>query len=196
MHWLGLTDLADDAAKLTAYGRAFLDVIPWPAPPEPEDPIQVEADGTILVSRRVSRIDRFQVARFTSWGDPGDPYVYLLDGPGIAQADRQGINTGHISAFLKRVLGDSPLPPAIAQLLQNWQSGPAATVTMEQLIVLRTTAPETLNTILDTPALRRYLGAQLGPMAVIVRADQWEALREALGAQGIHADVMFQASAD
>ena len=192
MHWLGLTDLADDAARLTAYGRAFLDLMPWPTPPEPEEPIQVEDDGRLLVSRRVSRIDRFQVARFTSWGEPGDPYVYLLDGPGIAQADRQGINTGHISAFLKRVLGDRPIPPAIAQLLQNWQSGPAASVTLEQLIILRTTAPETLNLILETPALRRYLGAQLGPMAVIVRADQWEPLREALGTQGIHADIMFQ----
>lgn len=190
MHWLGLADLADDAARLTAYGRAFLDMIPWPTPPEPEDKIEIHEDGTMLVSRRVSRIDRFQVARFTSWVSPGDPYTYRLDGPGIAQADRQGINTGHISAFLKRALGDAPIPPKIAMLLQNWQGGATATVTLEKLIVLRTTAPETLNTILDTPALRRYLGAQLGPMAVIVRADQWEALRTALGDAGIRAELV------
>ncbi len=190
MHWLGLTDLADDAARLTAYGRAFLDMIAWPAPPEPEDKITVQEDGTLLVPRKVSRIDRFQVARFTSWVAPGDPYTYRLDGPGIAQADRQGINTGHISAFLKRSLGDAPLPTRIAQLLQNWQGGATASVTLERLVVLRTTAPETLNFILETPALRRYLGAQLGPMAVIVRADQWEALRTALGEQGIQADLV------
>jgi hypothetical protein len=190
MHWLGLTDLADDAARLTAYGRAFLDMIAWPAPPETEDKVIVQEDGTLLVSRRVLRIDRFQVARFTSWVSPGDPYTYRLDGPGIAQADRQGINTGHISAFLKRVLGDEPIPPKINQLLQSWQSGPAARVTLERLVVLRTTAPETLNLILETPALRRYLGAQLGPMAVIVRADQWEALRTALGEQGIEAELI------
>ncbi len=190
MHWLGLTDLAEDAARLTAYGRAFLGMIPWPTPPEPEDKIVVQDDGTLLVSRRVSRLDRFQVARFTSWGPAGDPYTYRLDGPGIAQAERQGINTGHISTFLKRVLGDDPIPQKIAQLLQNWQSGPAAKVTMERLIVLRTTAPETLSMIMDTPALRRYLGAQLGPMAVIVRADQWEALRTALGEAGIDAELI------
>jgi hypothetical protein len=190
MHWLGLADLADDAARLTAYGRAFLDIIPWPTPPEPEGKIEVQEDGTLLVSRRVSRIDRFQVARFTSWVSPGDPYTYRLDGPGIAQADRQGINTGHISAFLRRALGDEPIPMKIAMLLQNWQGGAAATVTLENLIVLRTTAPETLNTILETPALRRYLGAQLGPMAVIVRADQWEALRIALGDAGIRAELV------
>jgi hypothetical protein len=189
MHWLGLADLADDAARLTAYGRAFLEMIAWPAPPEPEGKIEVQDDGTLLVSRRVSRIDRFQVARFASWVSAGDPYTYRLDGPGISQADRQGINTGHITAFLKRALGEAPIPPKIAMLLQNWQGGATATVTLEKLIVLRTTAPETLNTILDTPALRRYLGAQLGPMAVIVRADQWEALRTALGDAGIRAEL-------
>ena len=190
MHWLGLTDLADDAARMTAYGRAFLDIIPWPTPADPEDKITVQEDGKLLVSRRVRRIDRFQVARFTSWVSPGDPYAYQLDGPGIAQADRQGINTGHISAFLKRELGDAPLPPKINQLLQNWQAGPSASVTLERLIVLRTTAPETLNRVLEAPALRRYLGAQLGPMAVIVRPDQWEALRSALGEAGIEVELI------
>lgn len=189
MHWLGLTDLAMDAARLTAYGRAFLDVTEWPSPQEYDDKIQVGEDGTLLVPRRVSRIDRFQVARFTSWGEAGDPYTYTLDGPGIARADKQGINTGHISAFLSRVLGDDPVPPKISQLLQTWQSGTSATVTLERLVVLRTTAPETLNQILENPALRRYLGAQLGPMAVIVRADQWQELRAALGEHGIEADI-------
>ena len=188
LHWLGLTDLADDAAHLTAYGRAFLEIIVWPTPPEPDDKVDVSEDGTLAVSRRVSRIDRFQVARFTTWGEPGDPFTYMLDGPGIAQADKQGINTGHIGTFLKRMLGDRPIPTKIANLLQNWQGGATATVTLEQHIVLRTTSPETLTKILETPTLRRYLGAQLGPMAVIVRADQWEALRVALGEHSIQAE--------
>jgi hypothetical protein len=190
LHWLGLTDLADDAARLTAYGRAFLGMIAWPTPPEAEDKVGVADDGTLTVSRRVSRIDRFQVARFTTWGRSGDPYTYILDGPGIAQADKQGINTGHISAFLKRMLDDKPIPSKIANLLQNWQSGPTATVTLERHIILRTTAPETLAKILETPTLRRYLGAQIGPMAVIVRADQWEALRTALGEHSIQAELI------
>ena len=31
MHWLGLVDVADDAARLTAYGRAALKLGPWPS---------------------------------------------------------------------------------------------------------------------------------------------------------------------
>ncbi len=190
MHWLGLVDRAEDAARLTAYGRAFLRQAPWPTPPEPEEKITVQEDGTLLISRKTSRVDRFQAARFTTWVTAGDPYIYRLDAEGIQQAAEQGINTGHIASFINRALGDSPIPPSIAHLLDNWRTGPAAAVSLEHLMVLRTTAPETLDRILDTPALRRYLGAQLGPMAVIVRGDQWDALRAALGEQGIQVEVI------
>ncbi len=88
------------------------------------------------------------------------------------------------------MLGDTPLPKPIALLLDNWKSGATAAVTLERLMVLRTTAPETLDRLLDTPALRRYLGAKLGPMAVIVRADQLQALRSALADAGITAEVV------
>ncbi|MBI1276572.1 MAG: hypothetical protein GC179_00450 [Anaerolineaceae bacterium] len=190
MHWLGLVDLADEAARLTAYGRAFLGQSAWPTPADPEDKIIVKDDGTLLISRKVSRVDRFQAARFTSWVSAGDPYTYKVDGAGIQQAAEQGINTGHIASFISRALGDTPVPANITRLLENWRGGASAAVSLEKLQVMRTTAPETLDRILDTPALRRYLGARLGPMAVIVRTGQWDALRTALGEQGIMAEVI------
>jgi hypothetical protein len=63
-------------------------------------------------------------------------------------------------------------------------------VTLESVVILRTTAQEIMDTIWEAPATRRYLGARLGPMAAIVRADQWEALRDALGDQGIQVDML------
>ncbi|MBA3868651.1 MAG: hypothetical protein ABI970_00495 [Chloroflexota bacterium] len=190
MHWLGLVDRADEAARLTAYGRAFLGQAPWPTPTEPEDKIIVKDDGSLLISRKVSRVDRFQAARFTSWVSAGDPYTYKVDGAGIQQAAEQGINTGHIASFISRALGDAPVPANITRLLENWRGGASAAVSLEKLQVMRTTAPETLDKILDTPALRRYLGARLGPMAVIVRVGQWDGLRTALGEQGIIAEII------
>jgi hypothetical protein len=190
LHWLGLVDLADEAARLTAYGRAFLSGSAWPMPPESEDKIVLKDDGTLLASRKVLRIDRFQLARFTTWLGAGDPYSYRLDARGIQQAAEQGINTGHIGAFISRILDGAPLPAGVANLLTKWQAGPSTSVSMERLIVLRTTAPETLDAIWDAPALRRYLGARLGPMAVIVRPDQWEALRDALGESGIEVEIV------
>ncbi len=194
MFWLGLVDLADDAARLTAYGRAFLGQSPWPTPSDPEDKIIVKDDGTLLVSRKIARVDRFQVARFTTWVSAGDPYAYKLDAAGIQQAAEQGINTGHIASFISRALGDAPVPVGITRLLDNWRTGPAAAVSMERLTILRTTAPETMEKIWETPALRRYLGARLGPMAVIVRAGQQDALHSALGEQGIQVDILDSAT--
>lgn len=190
MHWLGLVDRADEAARLTAYGRAFFGQTPWPTPTEPEDKIIVKDDGTLLISRKVSRVDRFQAARFASWISAGDPYNYKVDGAGIQRAAEQGINTGHIASFISRALGDAPVPANITRLLENWRGGASAAVSLEKLQVLRTTAPETLDKIMDTPSLRRYLGARLGPMAVIVRAGQLDGLRTALGEQGILSEVI------
>jgi len=190
LHWLGTVDLAMDAARLTAYGRAFVGTESWPNVPDQPETISVAADGTLTVSRRVPRFDRFQAMRFTDWiaADERDGYTLKLNAEGIRRAAEQGINTGHIEAFVSRMLDNGPLPGPIKQLLETWQEGASAAVTLERLLVLRTTAPETMDAIYNAPPLRRYLGARLGPMAAVVRADQWDALIEALGAQGIEVE--------
>lgn len=194
MHWLGLLDLGDDAARLTAYGRAFLGMAQYPAQAEAADPILVDPDGTLRVSRKVSRADRYQVARFSSWVTAGNVFAYKLDRQGIAQAESQGINVGHITVFVKRALGDKPLPDGVSRLLEGKAAATEAikqtntSVTLEQLLVLRTTAPETTDYIFDTPALRRYVGAKLGEMALVVRAQDIQAFVDALEEHGIRAD--------
>lgn len=189
-HWLGLLDAADGAARLTAYGRAFVAGRNWPTPPENPEKIALKDDGTILVPRKAARIDRFQVARVTTWVSSGDPFTYRLDGASISKAAEQGINVGHISGFLTKAAGDQPLPAPMTRLLENWRGGFSATASVEKALVLRTTSSDTLDFIYDTPALRRYLGARLGPMAVIVRADQLEDLQMALGVHGIQIDLI------
>uniref|UniRef100_UPI00321638EB hypothetical protein n=1 Tax=uncultured Arthrobacter sp. TaxID=114050 RepID=UPI00321638EB len=76
--------------------------------------------------------------------------------------------------------GSAALPANVVRLLETWRGGAAAAVTFERLLVLRTTSGDTLDFIFDTPALRRYLGARLGAMAVVIRADEWAALQTAL----------------
>ncbi|MDX1995158.1 MAG: hypothetical protein SF029_22440 [bacterium] len=195
LHWLGMSDLANDgfAARLTAYGRGFVGGEAWPAPAEPEEKIALTPEGTLTASRKVSRIDRFQLARFTTWNPVASataPFAYRLTPQSIRAAGEQGITPAHIAAFIKRMLPeDVPVPGAFTKLLEQPQGGPATQVSLERLLVLRTTARETLDFIWETPALRRYLGARLGDMAVVVRADQWEALRDALSEKTIQVDV-------
>jgi hypothetical protein len=73
-------------------------------------------------------------------------------------------------------------------MLDQWAKTGGANVWMEQMVVLRTTSPDALQTILDTPELRRYLGAALGPTAVTVRDGQEKELATALREHGILVD--------
>jgi hypothetical protein len=193
LHWLGLVDVGENAVRFNAYGRSFLENR-WQPHPDSEESITMQEDGTLLVSRRVPRYDRFQLARFTSWVAPatldGNPYVYRLDAAGLQRAAAQNITTDVIAKFITRVTG-AALPEPVSRLLQNWRTGPTSVVSLEYHVILRTTAPETLDTIFNEPMLRRYLGARLGEMACIVRADQWEVLARALGERGIQVDHDF-----
>ena len=189
MHWLGLVDIGEDVARLTAYGRAFLEHSEWPQPEEPLARIDVRGDGALLVPRRVSRFERFQLARFAHCEKTGDPYHYRIDAECIQHAAAQEITTQHIHSFIARHLEGKPMPLPIVKLLRNWQAGARSTVTLESMLVLRVTSEETLDKIYAIPALRRYLGARLGPMACAVRADQWEALQTSLLDNAIDVDI-------
>jgi hypothetical protein len=135
----------------------------------------------------VSRYERFQLARITEWGESGDPYTYHLNAAGLHRAAEQGIQADAIRAFLRRTSGED-LPRSLAQMLERWSGSGGAEVWMAHEVILRTSAPESLQPILDTPELRRFLGATLGPTAVIVRAGQEQALAAALLEHGILVD--------
>ena len=189
MHWLGLVDVGEDVLRLTAYGRAFLELGEWPAqPPEPPTLIDVRQNGQLLVSRRVDRFERFQLARFAHCRQPGDPLVYMINADSIQRGAAQGITAQHIQAFVSRHLDGKPLPPALSKLLRAWQDGASASVSLEACIVLRATSEETLDKLYAMPQLRRHLSARLGPLACIVPQDQWQALRSELGEHGIDVD--------
>lgn len=192
LHWLGLVDLAADAqgrpaARLNAYGRAFIKGGVFPRPPDTPEKLVVEADGRISAGRRVSRTDRYQVARFSTWGGiVNGTYLYQLDADGIAIAGKQGIAIEQIESFLRSAVG--ALPESVTAFLETWRLGAAAAVTLERVIVLRTTSDQVLDALWEDPATRRYFGARLGPTAVVVRAGQIARLRDALGKRGIQVE--------
>jgi hypothetical protein len=190
LHWLGMVDSAQGAARLTAYGRGFLGIAPFPSPADPPENPVIGLDGVITVSRKVSRMDRFQVSRFATWGAPADvksnPYSYRLDARSIARATQQGIDVGHITAFLSRFA--NPLPPAIANLLENWQGGASASVSFERVLIVRAMSSDIMDRIVNTPETRRFLGARLGELAAIIRAEQADGLRETLNEMGIQVE--------
>lgn len=190
LHWLGLADVADDAVRLTAYGRAFLGQAAWTNPNIKPETVVVEADGTLIASRKVPTIDRFQLARFTTWQVSETPYLYKLDAGGLQQAAAQGITPAHIGAFLKRQLDNKPIPSRIAALLENWHGSSAAEVTFERVLVIRTTSSEILDRLYEAPPLRRYLKARLGPMAGVIDGEQSGAFKTALEEMGLKVEIL------
>ena len=194
LHWLGLADLGsyggEMLGRLNAYGRAFVAGTAWPTRPDEPETIVLHDDGTIDASRRLSRYDRFQLARFTEWLHAGDVYRYRLSPRGLRRASVQGITDRHIRAFLSRVTAGASLPEKVAAMLTHWAQTAHAEATIEHLLVLRMTSAEALDAALDEPAIRRYLGARLGPEAVIVRPGQAAALQDALAEHGILAEII------
>ena len=189
MHWLGLIDVGDEGelARLTVYGRALCGAGDWPDPAEERPNLSVQSDGTILAPRTLSRYERFQVARITEWGAGSDLYTYRLTAAGLRRAVTQGLPLDAIQAFLRRTSGGA-LPESVTRMLADWDRAGGTEVWLSHAVVLRAATPEALQTILDTPELRRYLGAPLGPTAVIVRAGQDKDLAAALSQHGIMVD--------
>jgi hypothetical protein len=190
MHGLGLLDLAqnNEMCRLTAYGRAFLDLAAYPTQSNDTEHFTVATDGTCTVERAVNRYARFQLARFTDWLQAGNPYQYRISAAGLEQAAAQNIKPEQIIPFLKRST-DNKVPESVLNLIEMWGHAGAQAVSISQMIVMRVPTPELLESILSKPNLRRYVGVQLGTQAIAVRADQWKGLVSALQANGIPVEV-------
>ncbi|MBI5928494.1 MAG: hypothetical protein HY862_04255 [Chloroflexi bacterium] len=190
LHWLGLVDLGMDApdgtplaCHLNVFGKAWVGQGDWPNRKDPETPLTLDASGKMLVPRAASRIDRFQLARFTEWGAPADPYVYLLNSKGFKRAEQQGIKPENVETFLQRTV--HTIPPHVQALIENWRKAQGASAVIQKMLVLRVDTEVLMDVIWDTPEIRRFLGVKLGPLAVAVREDQWQGLVSAMQDKGI-----------
>jgi hypothetical protein len=128
LHWLGATALAADgdvpatSVSLAPAGHAWLHGAP--APPEPDPALLVvQPDFTVLAPAGAALLDRFRLARFTTWlgltWDAGQPtFVYRISQTGLHRAAQQGIDAGRVLAFLhERAV--APLPANVDRALER-----------------------------------------------------------------------------
>ncbi len=173
---------------MTGWGRALL-AGETPNIAEPPGQLRVYPDGQLSVSRSISRYDRFTAARFTDWVGLGESsYLYRITPASLALAQKQGLQVRHLLAFLGKA-AVNPVPPALASALNRWEKQ-GVEVRMNELLVLRVTSPDLLETLRKSPKVSRYLGAALGPSAVEVRRRDWERLRAALVEVGVLVDLL------
>lgn len=132
LHWLGAAALAQSSDEqpasisLTAAGQAWLHQVPAPAEPEP-DLLAVQPDFTVLAPAGTPLLDRFRVARFTTWLEPtwrdGLPtFVYRISQTGMQRAAQQGIDSGRILDFL-HARAAAPLPANVVRALERRAAG-------------------------------------------------------------------------
>lgn len=128
LHWMGAMALAetDDArpesASLTPAGHAWLNAAPAPAEPD-TGLLIVQPDFTVLAPAAAPLLDRFRLARFTTWLEPvwdaGQPtFVYRISQTGLLRASQQGIDAGRVLAFLYE-RASAPLPAKVVRALER-----------------------------------------------------------------------------
>jgi len=194
LHWLGAADLGaverdgpTQAFRLTPFAATFFDPLASPKIEEPQRRATARPDGSLTVPRETDSTSRYQIARVSEWVSfDGEAYRYQLTPRSLGRAAEQGLQVAHIRSFLQAAT-ERPLPPPLARALERW-SARGGEGRLEQLLVLRVSDPAVLQELRAARATARYLGASLGPEALIVSESNWPALCAASARLGILLD--------
>ncbi|MER2598817.1 MAG: hypothetical protein ABTQ73_04810 [Caldilineales bacterium] len=124
--WLGAVELDQMAApaafRLSAAGAAWLHGHAPPAAAEPAA-LVVAADFSVRASLAVPLLDRFRLARFTTWQAPepqdeAPVFRYRISQSGLQRAARHGISVAQVLDFLRQRA--AVLPDNVTRALENY----------------------------------------------------------------------------
>ncbi|GAB4473619.1 MAG: hypothetical protein Kow00124_12810 [Anaerolineae bacterium] len=198
LHWLGAVRAGHGAFVVRRLGAGLLGSGEWPSDADPSARIRVDEQGVITIPVTLSRYDRLQVARFTSWIRVPPPSPYFIDRPNrdegyyeyrltpqsIERVTREGITlAGHIIPFLQRLSGDR-IPPNVLRMLEAWQSDPGEVV-VEDVVIVTARNLSVYERMRKHRQIGPLLGRQVGPRSYAVRRSDLLALLTALRQMGI-----------
>lgn len=188
--WLGLAQVDEGEGRLfrlTARALAWLRNQP-PTADEVRVPLVVQADGAVLAPYNADRYHRFQLARISEAAplQVGQPYVYWLTPTALARAQQQGIAAERMLQFLGEASG-RPLPASVKRAVGRWAER-GVEGRLETAVILRVGDAAILETLRQNPKTRPFLGESLGDLAVMVRRNDWAALRAATAELGLLLD--------
>ncbi|MEN8240896.1 MAG: helicase-associated domain-containing protein [Chloroflexota bacterium] len=194
LHWLGILDLAapeehaaPNAFKLSSWASALLngEIASIPAAETP--PPSLDSQGQILVHRLASLALRYQIARFCDWlPNKRENYAYRISPGSLTRAKEQGLQAKQLIKLLERHT-TSPIPPNILQALERWHQH-STQINFKQVTILQVNHPKVLETLQKSSA-GRFLGTQLGPTTVTIKANALERVTAALMQLGYLSEV-------
>lgn len=187
--WLGVSEATDQLFRLTPAGLAWIKGDKTDER-EVNVPAVVHPDATIAVPINAERQQRFQIARVAEPTpvESGKPFLYRLTPASLELAQTQGIEPDRVLQFLEKTSG-RPVPASTKRAVERWtEKGTEAR--LEQVVVLRVKEAEILDKLQGNAKTRPFLGERLGDLAVSVREEDWEELRNAAAQLGLLLDTV------
>ncbi|MFZ2489152.1 MAG: hypothetical protein WAZ19_13650 [Anaerolineae bacterium] len=124
LSWLGAVDgdAEATAVRLTAVGHVWLtDTEAHTDTAITESTLVVQPDFVVLATTATPLLDRFRLARFTTWLEPqGTTFGYRISQSGMQRAAQQGITVARILEFLHSRAA-APLPVNVVAALERRQ---------------------------------------------------------------------------
>jgi hypothetical protein len=185
LHWLDVLDLASPdekilplAFRVSKRGISILGgVCPAAFPPE-DEVLAIQSSGRIEASMRVSRVVRYQVARFCDW-EPmaAGRYRYRITAASLQSASKQGLKATALLTLLRSNCHPA-LPPNLIQAIESY-SHHGAQVSFQPAVVLQVSHPEILEK-LEKSRAARFIDAVLTPNTALIKPGSESALEKAL----------------
>lgn len=188
MHWLGLTEFGEDVFRLTERGVAWVTGEEIKVEKPTVLPIIIQPTATIIVPQQADRFARFQLSRVADLQsmELGRPYVYQLSPASLTRAKESGIGAERVIAFLEKLAGKG-LPQSVRRGIERWgQKGKEGY--LAEMVVLRVSSPQILETLLKNEKTKPYLGEPLGETAIALRKDDLQEFQKICAQLGLLLD--------
>jgi hypothetical protein len=150
--------------------------------------LHVSSQGKIVVPRSISRLNRYQIARFCEWDlDKENEYHYQVSTYSLKRAVAQGLKVNQLLSLLAKNAA-SEIPPSFISALNRWENK-GTEVRMEVQTILKVSHPEVLEELRKSKA-GRFLGETLGPVTVTIKSGAQNKVLAALAEMGLLGEVV------
>ncbi len=180
--WLGLMELATpvDSDVISAF-RKINDG--FHVQVAETNGLHVSSQGRIVIPRLMSRLSRYQIARFCEWDlEKENEYHYHVSPGSLQKAAKHGLKVKQLLSLLAKNAA-SEIPPSFIKALNRWESN-GTEARVEVHTILKVNRPEVLKELRKSKA-GRFLGETLGPVTVTIKTGAQPKVLAALAEMGM-----------
>jgi hypothetical protein len=182
LNWLGMVELATPMGSdvISAFRRIKSDLHDRF---DMTRGLHVSSQGKIVIPRSISRLSRYQIARFCEWDlEKDNEYHYWVSPNSLIKAAAHGLKVKQLLSLLARNAA-SEIPPSFIKALNRWENkGTEARMVVHT--ILKVSRPEVLDELRKSKA-GRFFGETLGPVTVTIKAGAQPKVLAALAEMGL-----------